>query len=44
MNPQQCLSLLEEGGREALADVVARVLRRAPADGRDEDLDCTLIT
>ncbi|XP_032513752.2 stalled ribosome sensor GCN1 isoform X1 [Danaus plexippus] len=41
---QQCLSLLEEGGREALADVVARVLRRAPADGRDEDLDCTLIT
>ncbi|XP_047528363.1 eIF-2-alpha kinase activator GCN1 [Vanessa atalanta] len=41
---QQCMSLLEEGMREALSDVVTRVLRRAVVDGRDEDLDCTLIT
>ncbi|XP_072943447.1 stalled ribosome sensor GCN1 isoform X2 [Epargyreus clarus] len=41
---QQCMSLLEEGAREALGDVVARVLRRAQAEGRDEDLDCTLLT
>ncbi|CAK1582375.1 unnamed protein product [Parnassius mnemosyne] len=41
---QQCMSLLDEGAREALSDVVARVLRRAHTDGRDEDLDCTLIT
>ncbi|XP_045785525.1 eIF-2-alpha kinase activator GCN1 isoform X2 [Maniola jurtina] len=41
---QQCMSLLEEGGREALGDVVSRVLRRALPDGRDEDLDCTLVT
>ncbi|XP_052737701.1 eIF-2-alpha kinase activator GCN1 [Bicyclus anynana] len=41
---QQCMSLLEEGGREALGDVVTRVLRRGVADGRDEDLDCTLVT
>ncbi|CAB3252124.1 unnamed protein product [Arctia plantaginis] len=40
----QCMSLLEEGAREALADVVARVQRRSLADGRDEDLDCTLLT
>uniref|UniRef100_A0A2A4IWL2 Stalled ribosome sensor GCN1-like HEAT repeats region domain-containing protein n=1 Tax=Heliothis virescens TaxID=7102 RepID=A0A2A4IWL2_HELVI len=40
----QCLALLEEGAREALSDVVARVLRRNIADGRDEDLDCTLLT
>ncbi|KAM3961855.1 lethal (3) 80Fj [Aphomia sociella] len=41
---QYCLSLLEEGAREALADVVARVLRRALSEARDEDLDCTLLT
>lgn len=41
---QKCMALLEEGGREALADVVARVLRRAVTEGREEDLDCTLIT
>lgn len=41
---QQCMSLLEEGSREALGDVVTRVLRRAVADGRDEELDCTLVT
>lgn len=41
---QQCMGLLEEGGREALGDVVTRVLRRAAADGRDEELDCTLVT
>lgn len=41
---QQCMMVLEEGAREALADVVARVLRRAHNDGRDEDLDCTLLT
>ncbi|GBP56848.1 eIF-2-alpha kinase activator GCN1 [Eumeta japonica] len=43
---QQCAALLEEGAREALADVVARVLRRglAQPDGKDEELDCTLIT
>lgn len=40
----QCMALLEEGAREALGDVVARVLRRNIADGRDEDLDCTLLT
>ncbi|XP_075992954.1 lethal (3) 80Fj [Anticarsia gemmatalis] len=40
----QCMSLLDEGAREALSDVVARVLRRAHSDGRDEDLDCTLLT
>ncbi|KAJ0180220.1 hypothetical protein K1T71_003624 [Dendrolimus kikuchii] len=40
----QCMSLLEEGGRESLGDVVARLQRRAHTDGRDEDLDCTLIT
>lgn len=38
------MALLEEGAREALGDVVARVLRRNIADGRDEDLDCTLLT
>ncbi|CAH3879772.1 unnamed protein product [Pieris brassicae] len=41
---EKCMSLLEEGGREALADVVVRVLRRAVTEGREEDLDCTLIT
>lgn len=42
---QQCMSLLEEGGREALADVVARLQRRPQGpEGREEDLDCTLIT
>lgn len=41
---QQCMALLDEGAREALSDVVARVLRRNLADGRDEDLDCTLLT
>ncbi|CAH2086956.1 unnamed protein product [Euphydryas editha] len=41
---QQCMALLEEGMREALGDVVTRVLRRAVLDGRDEDLDCTLVT
>ncbi|CAK1552697.1 unnamed protein product [Leptosia nina] len=41
---QQCMSLLEEGGREALADVVARVLRRSVTEGREEELDCTLLT
>lgn len=41
---QRCVSFLEEGAREALSDVVARVLRRPQPDGRDEDLDCTLIT
>ncbi|XP_060810909.1 stalled ribosome sensor GCN1 [Amyelois transitella] len=41
---QQCLSLLDEGAREALADVVSRVLRRPHSDARDEDLDCTLLT
>ncbi|XP_014362251.2 eIF-2-alpha kinase activator GCN1 isoform X1 [Papilio machaon] len=46
---QKCLVLLEEGAREALSDVVARVLRRAHSDvrdarDRDEDLDCTLLT
>lgn len=46
---QKCLLLLEEGAREALSDVVARVLRRAHGDARDardrdEDLDCTLLT
>lgn len=41
--PQQCLGLLEAGAREALSDVVARVLRRAHPDSRMEDLDCTLI-
>ncbi|XP_013182147.1 PREDICTED: translational activator GCN1 isoform X1 [Papilio xuthus] len=46
---QKCLVLLEEGAREALSDVVARVLRRAHGDARDardrdEDLDCTLLT
>ncbi|KAJ8723024.1 hypothetical protein PYW07_004204 [Mythimna separata] len=40
----QCMALLEEGAREALGDVVARVLRRNLADGRDEELDCTLLT
>lgn len=38
------MALLEEGAREALGDVVARVLRRNASDGRDEDLDCTLLT
>ena len=38
------MALLEEGAREALSDVVARVLRRNISDGRDEDLDCTLLT
>ncbi|XP_059061266.1 LOW QUALITY PROTEIN: stalled ribosome sensor GCN1 [Achroia grisella] len=42
---QQCAALLEEGAREALADVVARVLRRAHSDARDDhNLDCTLLT
>ncbi|XP_038215346.1 eIF-2-alpha kinase activator GCN1 [Zerene cesonia] len=41
---QQCMALLDEGGREALADVVARLLRRAVAEGREEELDCTLLT
>ncbi|XP_063377694.1 stalled ribosome sensor GCN1 [Cydia fagiglandana] len=41
---KQCLSLLDEGAREALSDVVARVLRRALQYGRDEDLDVTLLT
>ncbi|XP_047988388.1 eIF-2-alpha kinase activator GCN1 [Leguminivora glycinivorella] len=41
---KQCLSLLDEGAREALSDVVARVLRRALQEGRDEDLDVTLLT
>ncbi|XP_050665162.1 eIF-2-alpha kinase activator GCN1 isoform X1 [Leptidea sinapis] len=40
----QCMSLLEEGAREALNDVVGRVLRRVVAEGRDEELDCTLLT
>lgn len=40
----KCMALLDEGAREALSDVVARVLRRTHADGRDEDLDCTLLT
>ncbi|XP_068630147.1 stalled ribosome sensor GCN1 [Battus philenor] len=41
---QQCMSLLDEGAREALSDVVARVLRRAHTEGRDEDLDCTMLS
>ncbi|XP_053625141.1 stalled ribosome sensor GCN1 isoform X2 [Plodia interpunctella] len=40
---QQCLSLLEAGAREALSDVVARVLRRAHSEPRHDDLDCTLL-
>lgn len=38
------MALLEEGAREALADVVTRVQRRTVADGREENLDCTLLT
>ncbi|KAG7307028.1 hypothetical protein JYU34_007159 [Plutella xylostella] len=41
---QQCLQILESGAREALSDVVSRVLRRAHADTRDEEIDVTLIT
>lgn len=44
MSVQQCMALLEEGMREALGDVVSRVLRRAGHDGKDEELDCTLVT
>ncbi|CAH0406720.1 unnamed protein product [Chilo suppressalis] len=43
--PQECMELLEEGAREALGDVVARVLRRSHTEhARDEDLDYTLLT
>ncbi|KAL0893483.1 hypothetical protein ABMA27_013683 [Loxostege sticticalis] len=41
---QKCMSLLDEGAREALADVVARVLRRHTDLARDEELDNTLLT
>ncbi|KAI8435425.1 hypothetical protein MSG28_003732 [Choristoneura fumiferana] len=41
---KECMALLDEGGREALGDVVARLLRRGAPDARDEQLDCTLIT
>ncbi|XP_041977566.1 eIF-2-alpha kinase activator GCN1 isoform X2 [Aricia agestis] len=39
-----CAALLDEGARESLADVVSRVSRRAQPDGKEEDLDCTLLT
>lgn len=40
---QYCLSVLDEGAREALSDVVSRTLRRPAADIKDDELDNTLV-
>lgn len=43
---QRCLQLLEVGACESLNDVVSKVLKKAlnQPEGKEEELDCTLIT
>lgn len=43
---QRCLSILDVGAREALSDVVSKVLKKivSQGEGKEEELDDTLLT